>query len=131
MRTSNWILNLLNNSKIQINVKDCTIKEVDQNIAQNFLIEYNLYNYIESDIALGLYHNNELLQVMTFKRQSDNEFELLRFSTKFRYEIINGAQSLLYNFIKKHNPSQITLTINLLMTLNKHIGHIQQEQVDT
>ena len=111
-RTSNWILNLLNNSKIQIDIKDCTIKEVNQIETQNFLNKYNLYNYIQSDILLGLYYQNELLQIMTFKHQINNEFELLRFSTKFGYEIEFGAKELLDHFIKKYNPSQIVTTIN-------------------
>ena len=111
--TSNWILNLLNNSKIQIDIKDCVIKEININETRDFLNEYNLYSYLQSDIALGLYHNNELLQVMTFKHQINNEFELLRFSTKFRYEIEFGAKELLDHFIKKYNPSQITTTVNL------------------
>ena len=122
-RTSNWILNLLNFNKIQIDVKNCIIKEINIEEEKEFLNKYNLYNYIESDIALGLYHNNELLQVMTFKRQIDNNYELLRFSTKYNHEINSGTKELLDYFIKKYNPELIITTINL----DKFIGKTFEE----
>ena len=112
-RISNWILNLLNNSKIQVDIKDCEIKEANIKEAQDFLNKYNLYDYIEYDIALGLYYQDELLQMMTFKRQTNNEFKLLQFCTKFNYEINFSTKELLNYFIQHYNPQSITTTVNL------------------
>ena len=112
-KTSRWILNLLNSNKIQINSKDCAIKEINNETAQHFIIEYNLYDYIQSDVNLGLYYNNELLQCMSFKHQKNDSYKLLNFCTKFNYNIKDGAQCLLDHFIQSYNPSSITTTINL------------------
>ena len=117
-RTSNWILNLLNLNKIKINSEDYIIKEIDNETAQYFITEYNIYNYKECDIALGLYYNNnnnnnKLLQVITFKRQNDNNFELLQFCTKFSYNIKDDIQCLFDYFIQQYNPQSIITTINL------------------
>ena len=112
-RTSNWILNLLNNQKVNIDIKDCIIKEIDKETTKNFINEYNLYDYIKSDVNLALFHNDQPLQVITFKRQNNNEYRLLQFCTKFNYVINFGAKELINHFIQSYNPSQITTTINL------------------
>ena len=124
-RTSNWILNLFNLNKIQINSKDCIIKEINKKIAQNFISEYNLYDYIESDVNLGLYYNNELLQVISFKLHDDddNQYELLQLCIKFGYEVKSGIKELLNYFINQYNPFLIITIINL----DKFIGHIFEE----
>ena len=40
---------------------NCIIKELDENICKDFINTYHIDNYIESDIKLGLFKNNELL----------------------------------------------------------------------
>ena len=111
-RTSNWILNLLNLNKTEINSKDCTIKQVPVEEEKEFFDNYDLYKYVKSNIALGLYYNNELLQCMSFRRQNDNQYEILRFCCKFGYEVKFGAKELINYFIQSYNPSSITITIN-------------------
>ena len=113
IKISQWIFHLLNPNKIQINSKDCVIKEIDKETVQNFTNEYNLYDYVESDVNLGLYYNNELIQMMSFKRQENDSYELLQFCTKYEFEIKNGAKELINHFIQQYNPSLITTIINL------------------
>ena len=112
-KTSNWILNLLNNQKVNIDIKDCTIKEVDKEVAQHFINEYNLYDYEESDVNFGLFYNNQPLQVMTFKRQNDNNFELLQFCTKYGFKVKFGAKELINYFIQSYNLFSIIAIVNL------------------
>lgn len=102
-RTSNWILNFLNNQKQEINVKKCVIKLVGKNEEKEFLNQYDLEGYKESQYCYGLYHNDELIQLLSFKRLGNNDFELIRFCTKFEYHIENGAKELLKHFIENNN----------------------------
>lgn len=87
--TSNWILNLLNPSKIQLTLSDCTIKEVSLEEQEYFLNEYNLTGYTTHDYCIGLYHNSDLIQVLSF---DNNE---LTISTKFGYNIIDDYTTLI------------------------------------
>ena len=115
-RTSNWILNLLNDSKIQIDIKDCTIKEVNIEEEKEFLNEYHIEGYIKSEICLGLYCDNQLIQLMSFctpRYNKNYEYELLRLCTKFGYKVLFGAEKLLKNFIKNYNPKSLISYCNL------------------
>ena len=125
-RLSKWILNLLNNHKIKIGARKCTIKEVSCNEEKEFLNNYHLQGYKKSEVCLGLYHNNELLQLMSFSKPRYNknyEWELLRLCAKYSYSIIGGAKKLLSNFIACNNPKSIISYCNL----DKFTGNIYEK----
>ena len=104
-RTSNWILNLLNQSKIQLDVKDCVIKEVPIEDQKHFLNKYNLYGYQQSNICLGLYYNNNLIELMSFRTIKHNEFHLLQYCCDQSHK--SNIELLLNHFIELHDPSSI------------------------
>lgn len=109
-KISNWVLNELNNNKTQIYARKCSINIVSKDEEKIFLNKYHLQGYTKSNIALGLYLNNELIQIMTFNKPRFNkkyEFELIRLCTKYNYAIIGGAKRLFTNFIKQYNPNSI------------------------
>ena len=112
-KTSQWILNLLNTSKIEINGEDCHIKKIDQNEERQFLNRYSLYNYTQSQTCIGLYHDNELIQLMSFNQLENNNHELLRFCTKYGNDIKNGAKVLLNYFIQSYNINSIIAYQNI------------------
>ena len=115
-KLSNWILNLLNNSKISIGARKCTIKEVLRKEEKEFLNKYHLQGYKKSEICLGLYYDDELLQLMSFSKPRYNknyQYELLRLCTKYGYSIIGGANKLFKNFIARYNPISIISYCNL------------------
>ena len=105
--TSNWILNLLDNQKQEINVEKCVIKLVNKNDEKNFLNQYDLEGYKESQYCYGLHYNNELIQLLSFKQLENNNFELIKFCTKFEYHIENGVKELLNYFIQNYNINSI------------------------
>ena len=113
IKISQWVLNLLNNQKQEINVDDCTIIQITHNEEQDFLNQYNLEEYMQSDICLGLYYNNELIQVISFKLLENNNYELLRNCIKFGYNIQNGVKKLLNYFIQNNNVNSIIAYCNL------------------
>ena len=93
-----WLLNELNNKKTKIYARNCEVRLVETNDEKNFLNAYHLQRYSKSSICLGLYLNNELLEVMSFSKPrftKKYEYELLRLCTKYNYIIIGGAQNYL------------------------------------
>lgn len=104
------IINLLK-PKTLIYARKCKIKEVSLEDTTLFLNTYHLQNTCKGQIIrLGLYYNNELIQLMTFGKPRYNknyEYELLRLCTKTEYKIIGGAERLFKYFLEKYNPSSI------------------------
>ncbi len=98
--------------KQPIYARKCIIKEIKEKyIINNF---ENLYHFQckcnNQKICLGLYYNDELIQIMTFGKPRYNkkyEYELLRLCTKFDYYVIGGAEKLFKYFINNYNPESI------------------------
>ena len=120
-KLSKWILNLLNNQKQEINVKKCAIKLIDKNEEKELLNQYDLEGYEESQYCYGLYCNDEIIQLMSFKQLKNNNFELIRFCTKFEHHIENGAKELLNHFIENNNFNSIIVYQNLDKLINDDI----------
>ena len=101
-----WILNELNKDKIQIHYDDIVI--IDHEKEESFNRLYNINDsYIRSDICLGLIYNNQLYQIMSFKKINDTEWQLIDSCTKFNYNIQDGHKILLESFIQSYNPKSI------------------------
>ena len=87
------------------------IKEVDKKECNEFLNNYHLQNTCNGqEIRLGLYKNNELIEIMTFGKPRYNknyEWELLRLCTKPEYKVVGGAEKLFKHFIELVNPKSI------------------------
>jgi len=105
---------ILGISDKKIYARKCTVAEIDSKTKNTFLIETHTKGKTVSKINLGIMYENELVAVMTFntnrlitgyKNIKNNEYELVRFSAKYR--IIGGAGKLLSYFIKNYNPKKI------------------------
>ena len=100
---------------IKIGARKCIIKEISHNDCYDFLNKYHLQGNINSSVRLGLYYNDELLEVATFgklrkimnSKSTNNEYELYRLCSKNGYTVIGGFSKMLSYFIKKYNPSNI------------------------
>lgn len=106
----NKILNMFT-PKQNIYARKCYIKEIDTKTCDNFLNQYHLQNTLRSNpVKLGLFYNNELIEVMTFgtpRYNKNYEYELLRLCTKSNYKVIGGASKLFKHFINTYNPTSI------------------------
>lgn len=107
------ISNLLHINIFKIFARNCIIKEVNTKICKDFLNKNHIQGQVNSVIKLGLYHNEELISIMTFdhfegrNRMSNNEWNLSRFCNLLNTTVIGGASKLLKYFIKKYNPKRI------------------------
>ena len=95
-RLSKWILNLLNTNKTIIDYKDCKVVElvsIEDEI--RFLTKYsyiNLDSYNKSYICIGIYHDNELIQIVSFNIiDNDSSRLILKVYTKYGYSITNNS----------------------------------------
>ena len=100
---------------IRIGARNCQIKEIDSNMARDFIDNNHLQQYVNSSVKIGLFYNDELLSVVTFgklrnfmkSKGKEGEYELYRFCTKRGYQIIGGFQKMLNYFLKTYDPKKI------------------------
>ena len=93
-----------------IYARNCELKEVSKKDIRNFLNEYHFQGSCNGQkIILGLYYNDELIQVMTFgkPRYDKYEWELLRLCTKSGIQVVGGSEKLFAQFINEYNPTSI------------------------
>jgi len=94
----------------RIYARKTKIREIDYQTTSDFLEENHLQGKDNSKIRLGLYHNDELVSVMTFGRPRFNnnyQYEMHRFCSKIGYQIIGGASKLFRYFTKIYNPNSV------------------------
>ena len=110
------LLNKLNKVQNKIYARKCNIKLVKTKDKSKFLNENHIQGMVGSSINLGLYHNDELVSLMTFgkkrlamgnKIKNDNEYELVRFCNKLNTSVVGGASKLLKYFIQTYKPTEI------------------------
>ena len=94
----------------RIYARKCSLREVSSTEAKKFLQGNHLQGAVASSINLGLYHEDNLVSLMTFgkSRFSDKyQYELLRYCNKLYTNVIGGASRLLSYFIKAYKPVSI------------------------
>lgn len=81
----------------RIYARQCEIKEVSSKEAKLFLEENHLQGNTPSSYRLGLYHQNELVQLITIgkSRFKKDEYELLRMCSKLNTQVIGGFSRLM------------------------------------
>lgn len=104
------IINLLL-PKTTVYARNCEIKEISIKEANDFLNLYHLQGSLtKQTICLGLFYNNELVELMTFGKPRYNknyEYELLRLCTHKDYKVTGGTQRLFKYFVDNFKPESI------------------------
>ena len=87
--------------------RKCKMKELSNKEYQNFCNKYHLQGECGAKVKLGLFYNEELVQIMSFSipRFTDKyEWEIIRECSKSGYGIIGGKEKLWKYFVKHYNP---------------------------
>lgn len=94
-----------------LQARKLNLQEVSKEEEALFLNTYHLQGYVASSLCLGLYQEDELVQLMSFRsprfKTKDADVELLRLCTKQGVNILAGTQRLFKNALKYMNDSVI------------------------
>ena len=109
------IASILQKTPNVIYARKCEIRLVSSDESSDFLDDNHLQGKDNNSIKLGLYHNDELLSIMTFgnlrkcmdNNAIDNHYEMYRFCSKINYSVVGAASKLLKHFIQNYNPEKI------------------------
>ena len=111
------IRHILKKDTERIYARNCTVKEIDHDSCKIFLDYNHIQGSTNASIRIGLYHNDDLVSVMTFGKMrgtmgtgnSDLKdcFELSRFCNKINTSVVGGASKLFKYFINKYKISRV------------------------
>ena len=100
------ILNKIGKTNNKIYARKTIIKEISSKESSLFYEQNHIQGKSIYSINIGLYYNNMLVSVMSFKKNK-NAFELVRFANKLYMNVVGGASKLLNYFINTYNPKSI------------------------
>jgi len=104
------LLNLLNKTPNKLYTRKCVIKELTNNECKEFLNNNHLQGYTPATNNIGLFHNNELVSLMTFGKRKitgKNSLELIRFCNKINTNVVGSASKLFKYFMDKYKPEEL------------------------
>lgn len=110
-----------------INADDCEIKPIEASTVRDFLKENSLFKYNNSNYRYGLYRDNgDLLSVITFGKynKETKSYEILNYSNKLNINVENGLDVFVSHFIKEHNPSTISVSIDRRYPFTEHYENV-------
>jgi uncharacterized Zn finger protein (UPF0148 family)/very-short-patch-repair endonuclease len=97
------------NEKVYAN--KCILKQVNTSEEEKFLEGNHLQGYVNSQVAFGLYYEDELVSLMSFSKNkcsSDVEWEMLRFASKCGISVIDGELELFRYFRNNYSGGIIS-----------------------
>ena len=96
------------NTNPKIFGRKCEIREIiNKNDAYDFLNSNHIQGQAGCTIALGAYYNNELVGVMTFKKEKEGYWDLNRFATDIRYQCVGIGGKLFKHFTRNYDYQEI------------------------
>lgn len=102
------IINVFLVKKEMCYARQCKIKIVDLEEEINFLNKYHLQGYIKSEICIGLYFGEELVQLMSFGKPRYNKnytYELLRLCSS--KSVVGGSNKIFNYFLETYHPESV------------------------
>lgn len=104
----------------KIQGRKCVITEIDKKEAEDFLNKNHIQGFVGSTIHIGATYNGELIGVMLFLKEQDNNWNLTRFASKNGYICQGVGGKMFAYFIRKYNPNNIRSFADRRWTLNRN-----------
>ena len=118
------IKNALGKNENILYARKCQIKELNKKDVEEFSKLNSLHAHRNASIYLGLFYNDELVELMSFgkaffSRDNSIDYECIRSITKINTTVIGGMNKLFKYFINKYNPNKILYYVDY----NTHNGN--------
>ena len=94
-------------NQVKIMARKCEIKEISNKEGKKLFENNHLQGNAFATVNIGLFYENDLIQVMTFRHPRYNknvEWENIRCNNKFGYQVVGGVQKLWSYFLKTYHP---------------------------
>lgn len=101
------IKNKLGISEKKIFARKTIVKKLPYNECKDFLNDNHIQGSKNSNINYGLFFENELVEVMCFRKNIQGIIEMSRLCTKRGYNIVGGTSKLFGAFINEYHPKKV------------------------
>jgi len=91
----------------KIYARKTVLREISKKEKNEFLEKNHIFGKDFSQTRIGLFYKEELVSVMTFIKQKNNDYILNRFSNKIFFHIPGAANKLFNYFLKNYNPEKV------------------------
>lgn len=121
------IIGHLLNKSSRIFARKTNIKKVSHKDAKEFLEKTHLMGSIKAR-HIGLYYNDELVMVMSYKVNSKNILKIERLSSKLDTVVVGGFSKLLKRCIELTSPETVQYWVDLRYGTGNHLKNYGFEQ---
>ena len=119
-------------AKLRIFARECTVCQLNSNLANEFLNSNHIQGAAAATIAYGLFLDSELVAVMTFGKprfSKEAEWEIIRLASSKNTVVIGGASKLFGAFVRECKPASIVSYADLDYAdgnVYKQLGFVQK-----
>lgn len=118
------IKNALGLNENKIYARKCVVKVLNGTDVVDFSNINSLHGHRNASVYLGLFYNDELVELMTFghpffARDKSIDYEVIRSITKIGYTVVGGMNKLFKYFINNYNPNKVLYYVDY----NTHNGN--------
>ena len=100
--------NLLGKNENKVYARKCVIDlNVPASESMRFLQENHVQGALSASVKIGLRHCDELVALMTFRKNNVGDWELSRFCNKTNMNVVGGASRLFNAFVREYNPEEV------------------------
>lgn len=104
---------------IKIGARKCFIKEITNEESKIFLEKYHIQGYAKATLHLGAFYNNELVSVISFLKEHNDEWNLVRSTTHNDYIVQGITSKIISFFIKNYKVKQIKTFLDRRWEIDK------------
>ena len=125
-----FVSNKIGKTSRKIHARKCSVTEIGYPESKKFLDENHLQGDCKSSIRIGLFHEKEMVSLMTFSKlrlplsskNTPGTYELTRFCNLIDCSVVGGASKILKYFLKTYNPEKVeTYSDNLISEGNMYL----------
>ncbi len=96
----------------RIYARNCIVKEIDSQTKNIFLEDNYLFTNDSSTLNLGLFHNNNLVSIITFGKNKKNQWIIYNYCSKLNHQVLGGISKLWLYFLRNFNPNYVVIYID-------------------
>ena len=96
-----------NKIKNKIYARDCIVKKLKSSDLRSFCDNNHIQGYRNAKISYGLFHEDNLIQMMSFSHHKNYEWEIIRSCTLLDTQVVGGVNKLFKAFVRDEKPNKI------------------------
>lgn len=97
----------IDNDLPRVYARKSVVREISSVECEKFLKENHIQGFVKSKIHLGIFVDDELFGVMSFKDYKNGLWELTRFATNIDYICVGFGGKLFKYFVKTFKPNEV------------------------